>query len=411
MNNQFPQQDPRNREDENFMADTKSAFLSKSTFMSHAILYALIVLLVIGLVWAYFGKVEQVTIGEGKVIPSSQVKIIQSLDGGIISQLPVKEGQEVKKGQIVARLDDTRYRSDFRERYAKYLALLASNARLQAELQNKSTVDFPAELIQENPTLVRQERELFETETHSIKEEIALLENSLALANRELEMYKPLVEKGIVAQVEYLRAQRNTNDIRNKILEKKNHFRESTGDELSKVNSDLAVVTEELTSLRDKLDRATLYSPVNGIIKKLNVVTIGGVVTPGLNIMEIVPIEDSLLVQAHVKPKDIAFVEVGQPASVKIAAYDYSIYGSLDGTVEYISPDAIEEPKAAGQDAHIYYLVNVRTKKGYVGNNKNKLPIIPGMTATINIMTGEKRVLDYLLKPLFKAKEEALRER
>lgn len=400
-------------EDELFMADTKAAFLNRTTIFANSILFILLFLIIAGLIWAYFGKVNTETVAEGIVIPSARVKIIQSLDGGIVAELPVKEGKIVKKDQVLVKLDDTRYKADFREDYDKYLALLASTARLKAEVYDLPTVSFPKILYKASPSLVTQENNLFETERDSLKNEVALLQKSLYLANRVIAMYQPLLEKGIVSQVDYIRAQSNANDIKDRILEKVDRFREDASNNYNKENADLAITTEKLKSLRDKMDRTTITSPVNGIIKKLNVVTIGGVVTPGFDIMEVVPTGDTLLVEAHVRPKDIAFIKVGQPATVRFAAYDYTIFGSLDGTVEYISPDVIEPRTAAGAagESQIYYQVNIRTKKSYLGSENNQLPILPGMTATVNIKTGQKRVLDYLLKPLLKAKEEALRER
>jgi len=399
-------------QDEAYMLDAKAALLGKGTPWANGILYTILLLLVIGIIWAYFGTVEQLTIGEGKVIPSSEVKIIQSLDGGIITQIDVDEGQTVKKNQVLMRLDDTRYRADFNERYAKYLSLLAMTARLRAEAYGDNKVTYPDFLIKNQPQLVQRETTLFNTKRNALLQEIALLHDSLKLSQQQINMYKPLVEKGVVAKIDLLRALSTSNDIQSKIIEKQNAYRNDSGTEYLKQNAELSIVIEELKSLRDKITRATLYSPVYGIVKKLNIYTIGGVVTPGANIMEIVPLEDTLLIQAKVQPKDIAFIHVGQPAIVRLTAYDYTIYGSLNGTVEYISPDAIEDSKPSiDRSFPIYYLVNVRTSRSYLGSDQHKLPIIAGMTATVHINTGEKRVLDYLLKPLLKAKEEALRER
>lgn len=403
-------QDNLSEEDEAFIADTKAAMLSKSTLFAHGILWTLGLLILAGIIWAYFGVVEKIAIGEGKVIPSSQVKIIQSLDGGIVTDISVREGQTVKKNQILMQLDDTRYKADYQERLAKYLVLLAITSRLKAEAYNEPKIDFPP-ILNKHPEITTRETKFFETRRDTLKEEVALLQHSHSLAIERVKMYEPLVARGTVSKVDMLLAQRTANDIKSSILEKKNKFSKEAWEEFNKQNGELSIVSEELKSLHDKMIRTTITSPVNGIVKKLNVVTIGGVITPGLNIMEIVPMEDTLLVQVKIKPRDIAFIHVGQPANVRITAYDYTIYGSLEGVVEYISADAIEETKQTEIGEKIFYEVNIRTNRNYLGNEKRKLPIIPGMTASANIETGSERIMDYILKPLLKAKSEALRER
>lgn len=399
------------QEDEDFMVDHKVAFLNKPTVLANSIIAVIILLTLICLIWAYFGKISQVTVGEGKVIPYTEDKIIQSLDGGIVAELPLHEGQIVKKNQVLIRLDDTRYKADFSETYSKYLTLLAITSRLHAEIFKDPKIHFPFFLAKEGPSLVQNEEKLFETRRKDLNEEIALLQKSFEIANVQLAAYQPLVKTGVVSKVEYINAELNVNNLKNNVLEKRNKFSEDAWEEYDKQVADLTITREQLKSLRDKMDRATLYSPVDGVVKKINIVTIGGVVEPGMDIMEIVPINDNLLVEVRIKPKDIAFIKKGQSATVKIAAYDYSIYGSLAGVVEFVSPDVIEEAKQVNGDSALYFIAKIRTAHNFLGNDKNKLPIIPGMTATVHIMTGENRVLNYFLKPLLKAKEEALRER
>lgn len=401
-------------EDEEYMSDAKAALLSKPTKFASSILYLIVLLLVISLIWAYFSKIDQITIGEGKVIPFSEVKIIQSLDGGTLSEILVDEGNFVKKNQILAKLDDTRYTADYSTAREKFLALSATVARLSAEAQEIDHIEFPADVSKEKPDLVTRETKLFQTRRDSLKTELINLQNVYESAEKEVQMYPPLLEKGYVSKVQYMRSQQTAYSAKQKLLERQNQFRESVLAELTQRKGELASLTEQIISLRDKMLHTVLRSPVDGIIKKINIATVGGVINPGMDIMEIVPLSDSLIVQVHVKPIDIAFVHLGQAAIVKITAYDFSIYGSLEGKVEYISPDVIEDTKqnlAPGQSAPSYYLVNVRTDKSYFGNDKHKMPIIPGMSATVYIKTGKKTVLDYLLKPLLKAKEEALRER
>lgn len=401
--------------DEDFISDSKKALISKTTPITHIVLITIIILLGIGLIWAYFASIETLSVGMGKVIPSSQIKIIQSLDGGIVKEILVRDGEIVKENQVLMKLDDTRYKAEFSAGYAKYLALLAMVSRLRAEAQDQKTITFPEE-VKKYPALVNLETRLFDTRKKGLEEELSLLQKSYDLAEKQVNMYSSLLPKGYVSQLEYYRSLQNATDAKTKIAEKQNAYLEKVKAELTDNEGQLSTIKEQLLSLRDKMVRTTLYSPVYGIVKQVHVVTVGGVVTPGMNIMEIVPLDDKLLVEARIKPSDIAFIKMGQPATVKITAYDFSIYGGLPGRVEYISADTVtEEPKGVaqktGKEAESYYLVNVRTDRNYLGNDKHKLLIMPGMVATVHIKTGKKTVLQYLLKPLIKAKEEALRER
>lgn len=399
-------------DDEDFMSDKKAAFLNKPTLLANSVLLLIALLLVVGLIWAYFGTVEQRTIGNGKVIPSTEDKVVQSLDGGIIDKILVHEGESVEPQQPLVKLDDVRYTSDFKNGYAKYLALSAETSRLFAETQDSDTIEFSKDVLK-YPELVQRETKLFQARKQSLEQEIKNLTDSLALAKDEFKMYEQLVKKGVVTKLDYDRAKTNINDIQEKIYEKEDQFRENALTQLNQRKADLESVVEALIGLRDKMIRTTLRSPVKGIIKKIYITTVGGVINPGMDILEIVPISDTLLIEARIQPSDIAFIKIGQTATVKITAYDYSIYGSLIGKVEYISADAIEEPKTSPLEKTptSYYLVRIRTDKSYLGTQKHPLPIMPGMTTIVNIVTGKKTVLDYLMKPLLKAKEEALRER
>ncbi|MBA2653480.1 MAG: HlyD family type I secretion periplasmic adaptor subunit [Gammaproteobacteria bacterium] len=395
--------------EEDFIRDSKAALGARTSRKTHFILYAIILLILLGLIWAYFATIEQVTVGMGKVIPSSQIKIIQSLDGGIVKEIDVKEGQIVKKDQMLLTLDDTRYKSDFQATHAKYIALAAMIARLNAEAQQKSTIDFPAE-VKKHPEVIARENRLFELRKKSLEEELKLLQNSYEMANRQVKMYEALVPQGYASRLDYYNSIQRATDIQSKIAEKRNRFSEGIKTDLTKNEGELTSLLEVLHSLRDKMIRTTLYSPVYGVVKKINIYTLGGVVSPGMDIMEIVPLSDTLLIETRVRPQDIAFLIVGQPATVKITAYDFSIYGGLKGVVEYISADTVQVDTDA-KNKESFYLVNVRTNRNYLGTEKRKLLIMPGMLATVHIETGKKTVLQYLLKPLIKAKEEALRER
>jgi len=400
-------------DDLDFIADSKAALLTKNTPIAGMILYSILILTVLGIIWAYFGSIDQVTVGEGKVIPSSEVKVIQSLDGGLISSIDVKEGQLIKKNQILLKFDDTRYTSDYEQGREKYSSLIAAIARLNAEVQGSDSVEFPKELHVSHADLILTENKLFEAKKQALKQEMDILQKNYDLADHVLKIYEPLLKTGVVPKIDYYRAEQSLNDIKHSMLTLQDKYQQDALTELNQHKSDLAVIIESLTSLKDKMQRTTIYSPVNGIVKKIYIHTIGAVIQSGQPIMEIVPVEDNLLIQAKVKPSEIAFIKIGQDATVKISAYDFSIYGSLYGTVEYISADTIEENKAnsmTNQAEINYYLVLVRTKKSYLGNGNYKLPIIPGMNATVYIKTGKKTVLEYILKPLIKAKQESLRE-
>lgn len=400
--------------EQDYVKNSKEALLNQKHPLANVILGTIILLLIIFLLWAYFATVEQVTVGKGRVVPSSKDKIIQSLDGGIVTEIYVREGEIVKQNQKLIRLDDTRYKSEYSAAYEKYLTLLAMVSRLKAEEQGLDKISFPEELAN-HPEMTQVENKLFEARKRGFDEEIASLQKSYQTALNQTHIYETLLPKGYVSKLEFLRSQQNANDFRTKMIEKENSFREDINQNLTKSQGELQTLEEQLASLKDKMLRTTLYSPVYGIVKKINIVTVGGVITPGLDIMEIVPLSDQLLIEAYVSPADIAFVRPGQEANVKLSAYDFSVYGSLVGKVEYVSASTVSEEKVSHEtkpsEAEEFYVVKVRVNKNYLGNEKHKLYILPGMIATVYIKTDKKTILQYLLKPLIKAKEEALRER
>lgn len=399
-------------EDEEFIDDTKASMLTKVTPVANIITYFIIIFFIVGIVWASFSQIDVVVTADGKVIPSTKVKTIQSLDGGIVNKLLVEEGTLVKKDQALLILDDIRYKSDFDRNYQKSLALQATIARLNAELENKHQIDFSPEIKNKYPELAHNEMQLFDTRQQAYAEQLKNLEENYSIAKKELVTYANASKEGIVSKLDYYREMRIVGEAQQRILELKNKHWEDARNYLVQANSDLNSLEEELKGLRDKMERTTLRSPVDGIVKKINVSAQYEVISPYMVIMEIVPVEDTLLVQVRVKPSDIAFIHIGQEATIHITAYDYSIYGKLDGKVEYVSADAIEETKP-GVDKVLpsYYLVNIRTIRNYLGNERQKLSIFPGMDAQARIVTGKKSIIHYLLKPLVKAKEEALRER
>jgi len=380
-----------------FLADTNLKTLQNPKQFSHLILWFTAFLIVLAILWASFAKVDEVTRGTGKVIPSSQVQIIQNLEGGIIQKIFVMEGQVVKKGQILAQLDPTRSQAAYDEDRLKFLGLQTKIARLTAEMNNKPFIP-PAALAKAVPDIVNNEMALY----NSRKSQLQQLQNNRDLAVKELNMTKPLVAEGAASDVEVIRLERQVSDLNGQM----DDFKSKGLAELSEAKTQYDGTQQSMFANLDRLKRTTVLSPVKGIVKQIKITTVGGVSQPGADIMEIVPLEDTLLIESQIAPKDIGFIHIGQKATVKIAAYDYSIYGGLEGTVEQISADTITDEKG-----NSFYLIRVRTGQNYLGTKEHALYIIPGMTATTEILTGKKSIMHYILKPIMKAKENALRER
>ncbi|MEI2263749.1 HlyD family efflux transporter periplasmic adaptor subunit [Erwinia sp. CGal63] len=380
--------------------------LKRNESRTSAIIWLCTAALVIFFVWAHFAVLDEVTVGTGKVTPSSRAQVIESLDGGIVDQLNVHEGDIVEKGQVLGRLDPTRFQSNFGEAAAKVRTLRASAERLRAELTG-APLAFSAETLKE-PELVARETQLYESRRRNLTETVSNLQQSLKLVQDELRMTQPLVAKGAAGEVEVIRLKRQISDLRGKIDEAKNDYAVRAREEQVKNNADLDAQLQVLTGKEDQLTRATLYSPVRGIVKDIQVTTVGGVLQPGGKLMEIVPLEDQLLIETRINPRDIAYIRPGLPAIVKVTAYDSSIYGNLEGEVETVSPDTLQDEVKRDQ---YYYRVYVRTQKAELVNKAGrKFPIVPGMVANVEIKTGQKTVMDYLVKPLNKVKE-SLRER
>jgi len=378
---------------------------SKLTQSSRIIFVLFLLLACLG-VWAYFGTIDEVSKGSGKVIPSSREQVIQSLEGGIVSEMHVYEGDMVERGQILARLDPTKTESNLGETAAKYRAALASASRLQAEV-NMTELTFPQEL-DEFPDLIAAEKRLFESRQKRMKESLAGIDRSLALVNSELAITESLAEIGAASRVEVLRLQRQKSELELKSIELNSEYFVLAREDLARARSDVESLESVVKGRSDSLTRLTLRSPVRGIVKDVEVTTIGGVVPPNGKLMHIVPIEENLLIEARISPRDIAFIHPDQDAKVKITAYDYSIYGGLEGKVVTISPDTIQDEV---KPENFYYRVFIRTASNALENKAGKqFAIAPGMIATVDIRTGQKTVMDYLIKPMNRA-SEALRER
>ncbi|HDL7760951.1 TPA: HlyD family efflux transporter periplasmic adaptor subunit [Yersinia enterocolitica] len=371
-----------------------------------AIVWLMLVGMIVMFIWAYFAILDEVTVGTGKVTPSSRAQLIESLDGGIINELLVHEGAIINKGQILARLDPTRFQSNYGEAAARVRTLRASSERLRAELTG-AALAFSADILKE-PELVARETQFYLSRRQNLNETVSNLQQSLKLVQQELRMTEPLVAKGAASQVEVIRLQRQISDLRGKIDEARNLYAVRAREEQVKNNADLDAQLQVVSGKQDQLTRTTLISPVRGIVKDIQVSTVGGVLQPGGKLMEIVPIEEQLLIETRINPRDIAYIRPGLPATVKITAYDSSIYGNLTGVVETVSPDTLQDEVKRDQ---FYYRIYVRTNRADLTNKAGKLfPILPGMVASVEIKTGQKTVLDYLIKPLNKVKE-SLRER
>jgi len=367
--------------------------------------YVCLMLIAFG-VWAYFFEVDEVSNGTGKVIPTSREQIIQSLEGGIVTELNVSEGDIVASGQTLAKLDPTKSESNFDESAAKYRAALASVVRLQAEVNNKPLV-FPDEL-QSYPALIRAETDLYTTRRKGLDESLAGVRSSLALVRSELEITENLAKVGAASNVEVLRLKRQKAELELKLTQARSDYMVHAGEEMAKANADVETLSSVMRGRSDSVTRLTLRSPVRGIVKDIEVTTIGGVIPPNGRLMQIVPMDEQLLIEARISPRDIAFIHPDQVAKVKITAYDYSIYGGMDGKVVTISPDTIQDE---AKPEVFYYRVFIRTDADVLKNKAGKtFSIVPGMIASVDIKTGRKTVLDYLIKPMNRARE-ALRER
>ncbi|KFE55789.1 HlyD family type I secretion periplasmic adaptor subunit [Pseudomonas syringae] len=438
---------PRLREEIEFMPYLAGAMAQDTPRKSRMTVWVVAVLMLTALIWAKYAVLEEVTMGEGKAIPSSKVQVIQNLEGGIVTEIFVREGQLVNKGETLLRLDDTRFRSNKGESEVDRYTLTAQVERLSAEAEGRP-FKLPAEVIAKAPQVAADELALYQSRQQRLRSEQRTLteqlrqktqelaefrakqeqyRNSLGLVQQELNMSTPLVASGAVSPVEILRLRRSAveirgsmdattlaipradsaiNEIKSKVQESEFAFRSDASKELNEKRSELAKITATSIAIDDRVTRTTVVSPVRGVVKMLKVNTIGGVVQPGSDLVEIVPLEDNLLIEAKVRPQDVAFLHPGQKAMVKFSAYDYTIYGGLPAKLELIGADTTTDDKG-----NSFYLIQVRTDRNHLGSDAKPLLIIPGMTATVDIITGEKSVLDYLLKPVLKARTEAMRER
>ena len=430
--------------DDDFMADADRFIIEQDPLRARILLRALMASIVVFILWAGLVDIDEITRGDGKVIPSQQLQVLQSLDGGIVSAIMTREGDTVAAGQVLLQVDSTRFEASVRENRSEYLSLSAKSARLQAISEGKPFVP-PAAVASEDPATVAQERQLYLTATNEMQTQISIARQELeqrghelseAISKqaqssqayesslKELSVTKPLLTSGAVSEMDLLRLQRDVDRYRSerdiagsqisrvraavseanhKIAEVELNFRNNASKELSETNAKLNSLTQTSAGLSDKVKQSTIRSPVRGTIKRLLVNTVGGVVQPGRDLVEIVPLEGKLILEAKVLPRDIAFLRQGQKATVKFTAYDFSIYGGLDATVDLIGADSVTD-----DHGNTFYTVRVTTTRNALANN---LPIIPGMVAEVDIITGRKSILSYLLKPVLRAKQAAMTER
>jgi adhesin transport system membrane fusion protein len=432
------------RDDLAWSEEADLAILEQTPLKAKKLLYVIAAILIAIIIWAWFAKVDEVTRGEGRVIPSRQLQVIQSLDGGIVAEILVKEGEVVKVGTPLIKIDETRAVSSLRENKGQYLALLAKQARLNA-LAVGGNFNPPTEVKTESPLVYEQEYALYnasrdelasilsigrdqlaqrEKELIEVQSKKEFAEKTYESANKELSANRPLLASGAVSEIDILKLEREStrargeieqskaqisriqssiSEARRKVTESEQTFKSKVRTELNDTTAKLNSLTETSVALTDKVKQATLKSPVNGKVSRLFFNTVGGVIQPGKEVLELVPTDDALVLETKVQIKDIAFLRPNQPAVVKLTAYDYTIYGTLDAVVESISANSTVDDKG-----NAYYLVRVRTIKSSLGKD---LPIIPGMVAQVDILTGKKTILSYLLKPVLKARSYAFSER
>lgn len=369
-------------------------------------LYLMLAAVVVAFAWAALAQVDMVTRADARVVPVGREQIIASLEGGILRELKVREGQAVEAGQPLALLDPTRVEAQGNESRAKRLSLLATVARLQAEAGGRS-LNFPAEL-DATPAIVRGETDSYQARQRALNEAVAVNLRNVKLLERELAMAEGMAAKGLMSDVEVMRVRRQVNDMNLSAQERINRFRQDAAAELVKVQTELTMLGEQLVVKDDQLRRTVLASPVRGLVKNIRVNTVGGVITAGAPVMEVVPIADEVLVEARVKPRDIGFVKLGQPVEVKLTAYDYTIYGSLRGKVDVLSPDALGDADkgtaGAAADA-TWYRVLVKADPSTLKAGKKALEVLPGMVGTAEIRVGERSVLSFLFRPMLRATE------
>jgi len=396
-------------EDLAMLGAVQAAQRTESHPKATAAIYLMLIVVAVTIAWAALTRIEMITRAEARVVPEGREQVVASLEGGILRELLVRDGDQVQRGQPLARLDPTRVESQQNEGEAKRLALLATQARLRAEAGGRALV-FPAEL-EKHPELRAIEQEAYADRRRVLDQASASSQRSIALVQRELEMSDAMARKGLLSTVEVMRLRRQIGEMQQQADERRGRFRQEASTQLLQVQSELAQLAQQQVARDDAVRRTELVSPVDGVVKNIRTRTPGGVVAAGAPVLEIVPVGQRLLVEARLKPGEIGFVHVGQKAEIKLAAYDYNLYGGLEGTVESISADALGdgERNNGGPDA-TWFRALVRVERSTLKGPDGALEVQPGMTGSVEINTGERTVLSFVLRPLLKARE-AFRER
>ena len=385
-----------------------NARLGKPHQASFILVNTILGLSVIMVIWAGMSSVDEVTHAEGRVIPSAKMQILQNMEGGIIQKIAVKQGDLVQAGQVLLKLSPIQFDSEFETKKQQVLSLMAKEARLQAEVDRKE-LQFTPEFTEMAKEYVAVERSEFESRRARLKADMSVLENQIRNTKSELEIIRRLVERGLEPQLELIRTQSRLDESTTKLDSLMRQSRSEAASELAKTTQELYPLRKQLPNLADKVERTLVRSPMKGVVNRILVTTQGGVVKPSEPLVEVVPSDDVLVVEAQLKPSDIGFVKIGQSANVKISAYDYSIFGSIKGVVSEISADAVAKEER-GQTVY-YYIARIETQTNMMNAVGKKLPIIAGMQSTVDIITGHKTVLSYLLKPIVAVRENAFRER
>ncbi|MDD7912152.1 HlyD family type I secretion periplasmic adaptor subunit [Pseudovibrio exalbescens] len=430
-----------------YATDIRASLQTRPPRRSANIILISLAVIIVALIWASLAELEEVTRGDGRVIPSRQIQVVQAPERGIVNQVLVEEGQIVEEGMVIVRVDDTGFSSQLGEIQQRQSALQAKAARLEAEALNKALV-FPDAVRTHALRFALEEEQVFlankqqqetdisvlslqkrqkEQEREELLAEERKLQSVLETMAREVEINRALFERRVLPEIEFLRLQRefqersgqleiikasiqrvkaSEEELAERIESARRTFYAKSRAELADTRAQLAIVDETIKAAQDRVSRTDLRSPVYGVVNTLNITTLGAVVQPGEPLVEIVPLDDTLLIEARIRPQDVAFLHPGQEVTVKITAYDYSIYGGLKGKLERIAADSVEDEKG-----NRFFEVTVRTNKNYLGTKTDPLPIMPGMVASIDVLTGFKTVLHYLLKPINKVQSEALRER
>ncbi|MFY0677757.1 MAG: HlyD family type I secretion periplasmic adaptor subunit [Neptuniibacter sp.] len=437
----------RKQKDLQFMSSISEAIAEQTPGGARALLWMIVLFILLAIYWASWAELDEITRGDGEIIPSSQLQIVETLEGGAVSEILVREGDIVNKGQVLLRIDDIRFSSSLKENQVRLYELVAKSARLKAEADG-IPFDKSVSLPEQYQSMIDQEQFLYtarkaelEASLGALKQQVKQRDQELKAARsqeqqlvrsynllrRELTITEPLLKEGVISEVEFLRLRRQLNDLQGELSgvrlniprieatleetkqnlgEAELQFRNEVRRELNEVGAEISRIKEALTGMNDRINRAEVKAPVKGTVKQLLVNTVEGVVQPGDELLNIIPWEDTLLVEARVKPADIANIAPGQRAVIKVSAYDFSIYGGVDAKVVFVSASTILD-----EEGNSYYLVRLETDQPFVAAADKKLPLIAGMTVGVDILTGKKTVMDYLLKPVLKAKNKALTER